>query len=123
MLDIPYNGRILNEHVTDRAPAEYLSELPEWNRRIAERLAAEEGIDLTEEHWEVLHFLRRRFATHGQVRYARILTRELEVVVAGTKGSRYLYRLFPGGPVSQGSRIAGLPAPSSNVDLSFGSTQ
>jgi tRNA 2-thiouridine synthesizing protein E len=117
----PYNGNIFNEQVTDRDPAEYLGKLPEWNRRIAEQLAAEEGLVLTEEHWEVIHFLRRHFIIHGQVRYARKLSCELEAEVAGLKGSRSLYRLFPGGPVSQGSRIAGLPAPAYHADLSFGS--
>lgn len=123
MMSIPDKDQFFNEHVTERAPGEYLVDLPEWNRRIAEQLAAEEGIELSEEHWEVLHFLRRRFAIQGQARYARRLTRELEENLSGAKGSRYLYRLFPGGPVSQGCRIAGLPAPTSHVDLSFGSIQ
>jgi len=123
MLNIPNNGQIINEHVTDRDPAGYLDELPEWNRNIAEQAAAEEGIELSERHWEVLHFLRRRFATHGQVRYARELTHELEKEIAGNRGSRYLFELFPGGPVTQGCRIAGLPAPPYHDDRSFGSVQ
>jgi len=123
MLTIPYNGQILNEHVTDRDPASYMDELPEWNRKIAEQAARDEGIELSEKHWEVLHFLRRRFATHGQVRYARELTHELEKVIAGNRGSRYLFELFPGGPVTQGCRIAGIPAPPFHEDRSFGSVQ
>lgn len=123
MLHIPYNGQILNEQVFNRDPAEHLDELPDWNRQIAEQTAAEEGIRLTEEHWEVLHFLRRRFAIHGQVRYARELTHELEKEIAGSRGSRYLFCLFPGGPVTQGCRIAGIPAPPFHQDNSFGSVQ
>lgn len=123
MLNVPYNEQILNEHVTDRDPAGYMDELPEWNRKIAEQTASEEGIELSEKHWEVLHYLRRRFATHGQVRYARELTRELEMAIAGNRGSRYLFELFPGGPVTQGCRIAGIPAPPFHQDRSFGSVQ
>jgi tRNA 2-thiouridine synthesizing protein E len=37
-------------------------------------------------------------------------------------GSKFLYELFPGGPVARGSRLAGVPAPSDARDLSFGST-
>jgi tRNA 2-thiouridine synthesizing protein E len=123
MLNIPYNGQIMNEQVTERDPAAHLEELPEWSRRIAEQAAAEEGISLTEEHWQVLHFLRRRFATHGQARYARELSHELEKEIAGARGSRYLFELFPGGPVTQGCRIAGIPAPPYHEDRSFGSVQ
>ena len=36
-------------------------------------------------------------------------------------GNRYLYLLFPGGPVAQGCEIAGLRVPSGSVDKSFGS--
>lgn len=123
MLNIPYNGQILNEQVFNRDPSDHLDELPEWNRQVAEQLAGEEGIGLTEEHWAVLHYLRRRFATHGQARYARELTRELEKEIAGNRGSRYLFGLFPGGPVTQGCRIAGIPAPPFHQDKSFGSVQ
>jgi len=38
-------------------------------------------------------------------------------------GLRYLHRLFPGGPVAQGCRLAGLVAPPGAVDKSFGSVQ
>jgi len=123
MLNLPYNGQILNEQVTDRDPAEHLDELPEWSRSIAEQAAKEEGLELSEEHWEVIHYLRRRFATHGQARHARELTRELEQEIAGSRGSRYLFSLFPGGPVTQGCRIAGIPAPAYHEDRSFGSVQ
>jgi len=36
-------------------------------------------------------------------------------------GIRHLYQLFPGGPVAQGCRIAGLKAPAGATDKGFGS--
>ncbi len=123
MLQNRYNEQLLNEKIVEREPNDFLGELPPWNRDIARQLAAEEGVSLTEEHWWILHYLRRRFAKHGQVRYARNLTRELEKEIAGAGGSRHLFELFPGGPVSQGSRIAGLPQPPAHEDRSFGTVQ
>ena len=122
MAHISFNPEFYNEQVVDRDPRGFLDELPEWNREIAQELASQEGLKLTDEHWQVLHYLRRRFAQHGQARYAREIGRELEDVLGGNSGSRrHLYQLFPGGPVSQGSRIAGLPAPPYTTDASFGS--
>jgi tRNA 2-thiouridine synthesizing protein E len=36
-------------------------------------------------------------------------------------GIKHLYRLFPGGPVAQGCRIAGPKAPAGAIDKGFGS--
>ena len=41
----------------------------------------------------------------------------------GKGGLKYLYSLFPGGPVAQGCRIAGLQAPAGSTDMGFGSVQ
>jgi tRNA 2-thiouridine synthesizing protein E len=38
-------------------------------------------------------------------------------------GMKYLYKLFPGGPVAQGCRLAGIDVPAGAVDKSFGSVQ
>jgi tRNA 2-thiouridine synthesizing protein E len=118
-----YSEQVFNEKVFERDPAQHLEELPEWNRQIAIEAAGREGIELTEEHWEVLHYLRRHFATEGQSRFARRLSQELEEKIAGDRGRRYLYQLFPGGPITQGCRIAGLPAPPFHEDRSFGSVE
>ena len=47
----------------------------------------------------------------------------LEEEFAEQGGRKYLYRLFPGGPVSQGSRIARLPLPAYSSDRSCGSVE
>jgi tRNA 2-thiouridine synthesizing protein E len=36
---------------------------------------------------------------------------------------KFLYKLLPGGPVSQGCRLAGLEPPAGSTDPGFGSVQ
>lgn len=91
-----------------------------WSRGIAEATASELGVDLGEDHWEVVRALQRYFAGH-EFPNRRELTDALDERFHSHGGSRYLYRLFPGGPVAHGCRIAGLEAPSGSVDKSFGS--
>jgi len=38
-------------------------------------------------------------------------------------GLKFLYTLFPGGPVAQGCRLAGISAPPGSTDQGFGSVQ
>ncbi len=78
---------------------------------------------LTDEHWEIVIYLRERYREHGDAASAREILSELEEGFSGGHGRRRLYELFPGGPVSQASRIAGLPLPPYSSDPSFGSVE
>ena len=97
-------------------------ELSEWNEHIARRLAQNEGIELTQEHLEVADFLRRYYLENGLPEQGRTLAKALEDEFDARGGTRYLRQLLPGGPVAQGSRIAGLPVPPYTEDASFGTT-
>jgi tRNA 2-thiouridine synthesizing protein E len=94
----------------------------EWTPEAARRLAAEEGLALHEDHWEVLRGLQEFYARHEA---AAINLREikdaLEEKFHHKGGLKYLHTLFPRGPVAQGCRLAGLKAPAGAVDLGFGS--
>ncbi len=94
-----------------------LMELHRWNSRLAEHMAQQEGIELTEEHWEVLNFLREFYFTYGVSPMVKILMRYMAEDLGPERASKgYLYSLFPKGPSRQGSRIAGLPAPQGCLD-------
>jgi tRNA 2-thiouridine synthesizing protein E len=92
-----------------------------WDQAVANKLATSEDIQLTDEHMEVLTYLREIYKKHGRVRHARSLTQALDTQFAAKGGGKYLYQLFPGGPVAQGCKIAGIPAPSDSRNESFGS--
>lgn len=99
-----------------------VAEFKAWSEAKAAKIAADMGIELTEDHWQVIRFMRLHFENTGTLRHARELTEVLNERFESEGGSRFLYRLFPNGPVSQGCRIAGVPVPHDAENLSFGSS-
>ncbi len=95
--------------------------LGHWSPLIATQLAREEGIDeLTEAHWHVIYAVRNLYREKGRLASARKVMQILEREFEDEGGRRYLYELFPKGPVSQSSRLAGVPVPPYSSDPSFG---
>jgi tRNA 2-thiouridine synthesizing protein E len=94
-----------------------------WSASNAEEIARAEGIELTADHWEAVRGLQEYFARHESepLINMRELHDALDERFHSRGGIRMLYLLFPGGPISQGCRIAGLKAPYLSRDLSFGS--
>lgn len=117
----------INQMTADAArihgPKGMLAELDDWSVSKAEEIAREEGVVLTDAHWKVIHLLRENYRHHGLAPHARHLLCGLEEHFGREGGRKYLYQLFPRGPVSQGSRIAGLPLPPYSSDPSFGSVE
>lgn len=105
-----------------RDPDGNLHGLPAWSRAFAKRQALAEGLgELSETQWRVIYSLRGMYRRNGRAASARQLIRCLEQDFADEGGRRELYLAFPKGPVSQGSRLAGVPAPPYASDPSFGS--
>ncbi len=92
---------------------------PQWDEEQARALAAEADVLLTKGSWDVVRFLQQYFAVHDRIEVHR-LVRALHQHFRHLGGRRYLYELFPGGPITQGSRIAGLTPPPGSTDDSFG---
>ncbi|NIP73358.1 MAG: TusE/DsrC/DsvC family sulfur relay protein [Gammaproteobacteria bacterium] len=118
----------INKYIRSGEPfdpehANHLQDLEGWDENQAQRSAGREGIELTAEHWEVIRFLREDYAKNGRARSGRVLSERLDEAFTSHGGRKHLYRLFPNGPVVQGSRIAGLPLPEYSRDDSFGYSQ
>lgn len=95
---------------------------PGWTRESASRTAQQEGLKLNADHWETLRVLQRYYARHEKTGIGlRELHDALDEHFHSKGGMKYLYQLFPAGPVAQGSRLAGLKAPAGATDKGFGS--
>lgn len=121
MLDI--NQSIAAAERSPLGTACNLEELEPWSEKLAMDRAAEEGITLSPDHWEVICYLREHHEECGLAPSGRSLLHCMEEEFATRGGRKFLYQLFPGGPVSQGSRLAGLPLPSYSRDTSFGTVE
>lgn len=94
-----------------------LLELHRWSPELAEFMAQKEGLSLSDDHWEVLNFLRSFYFEFGVTPMVKILMKHMAEELGAQRASReHLYKLFPGGPSRQGSRIAGLPEPQGCID-------
>lgn len=94
----------------------YLLHRGDWSPRVAEEMAAADGIELTADHLEVIDIFREYFDEFEIEPPMRALVKRAAERMGAEKGnSRYLYRLFPQGPTTQACRYAGLPRPLSCI--------
>jgi TusE/DsrC/DsvC family sulfur relay protein len=78
----------------------------QWSEDLVPALAAREGIDdLTDEHWQVVRFMREQWQTTGAGPSVRALSKTSGVPI------KRLYELFPKGPAKTAAKIAGIPKP------------
>ena len=88
----------------------YLVHREQWSEDFARAQAVREGLALTDEHWEVIRFLRDYFDAHGVQAQVRMMIRHFREAWGPDRGTNHhLHDLFPrGGPQKQGNRLAGL---------------
>jgi TusE/DsrC/DsvC family sulfur relay protein len=84
----------------------FLTDPEQWNERIAEAIATENGVpELTDRHWLVVRFMRDRYLQTGNAPSIRSLGKESGVPI------KELYQLFPKGPAKLAAKIGGIPKP------------
>jgi len=119
MLDI--NKMVAQEHAGP-ATRGHLIDLEPWTEEMAIEMARQDGLELTDAHLGIIRYLRDCYADHGGTVNARMLMQALEEEFAGMGGNKFLYKLFPLGPIAQATHYAGLPMPPGTRDPSFGTT-
>jgi tRNA 2-thiouridine synthesizing protein E len=94
----------------------YIVNLDDWKPELAQHLANQDSITLTDAHWEIINFLREYYKKYQIAPMIKILVKEIGKVMGAEKGNtKYLYELYPGGPAKQACRYAGLPKPTGCV--------
>jgi tRNA 2-thiouridine synthesizing protein E len=88
----------------------YLRDLSDWSEDFVRALAQQEGLTLTDEHWQIIRYLREFYAEHGVQAQVRAMIKHFTERWGPERGNNhYLHELFPrGGPQKQGNRLAGL---------------
>lgn len=96
----------------------------DWSQKTAAAVASEEGLEAGADHWDAVRALQEYFSRHDAAGInARELHDALDEKFHDRGGIKYLYTLFPKGPIAQGCRLAGLEAPAGSTDSSFGSVR
>ena len=94
----------------------YLTNRSDWTEELAKEMARLDSCELSENHWEVLSFLRSYYDEYQIAPAVRVLTKAIGKKLGADKGnSKYLYELFPYGPAKQACKYAGLPKPTGCV--------
>ena len=104
-MEVVVDGKQIN--VTETG---FLVRLEDWNEQIAEVIAKQEGISLTQEHWDVINYLRDEYINNnGNQPNNRTMLKDMSDRWGKKVTSKMLFDLFPGNPSKQAGRIGGLP--------------
>ncbi|MDX1408290.1 MAG: TusE/DsrC/DsvC family sulfur relay protein [Saprospiraceae bacterium] len=88
----------------------YLVNPEDWSEAVAEAIAKEEGVALTEKHWDVINYLRDQYFNNaGNQPNERTILKDVGKQWGTKLSSKDMYDLFPHMPSKQGGKIAGLP--------------
>ena len=90
----------------------YLLDHTQWEEGMIPLIAEQEGIDVTENHLEVIMFVRAFYEEYNTSPAIRMLVKAMAKAYGPEKGSsKYLFTLFREGPAKQATKLAGLPKP------------
>lgn len=90
----------------------YLLDPANWDLNVARVLAQGEQLDMSDDHWAVVHFVRNWYEDRHAVPEARHALKDLRQKLGKEKATRkFLYSLFPYGYGQQACKIAGMRKP------------
>ena len=89
----------------------FLENIEDWSEDVARVIAADEQLELSQRHWDLINFLREEYINNGgnQPNTRNLVKAMSKAWDDRSVNAKTLYDLFPGDPSKQGGRIAGLP--------------
>ncbi|WP_456386519.1 TusE/DsrC/DsvC family sulfur relay protein [Profundibacter sp.] len=94
----------------------YITNLSDWTPELGSIIAKAEDVEMGEEHWAVVNFLRDYYEEYQIAPAVRVLIKSIKKSMGPEVGNnKYMYELFPYGPAKQACKIAGLPKPTGCV--------
>ena len=88
----------------------YLVEPLNWTEEVAIELARQESIQLGEDHWDAIRFMREYYLDHQVAADVRHVMKHL-AQKHGAESRNMIFELFPYGYVKQACKIAGMKRP------------
>jgi tRNA 2-thiouridine synthesizing protein E len=102
---LEFNGKTISTN-----PQGYLENLDDWSEDLARFMAQNDGLELTDKHWDLIKYLREEYFNNGQNQpNTRTMVKEMGKKWGEKIQAKDLYDLFPQDPSKQGGRISGLP--------------
>lgn len=90
----------------------YMVDPDDWDLDVAEAIAVTAKVEMSDEHWMVVNFVREWFEYRQAVPEARHTLKAMKEKMGKEKATRkYLYKLFPYGYAIQACKIAGMRIP------------
>ncbi len=86
----------------------YLLDFSQWTKEIGNEIAKENGIEMTDKHWEVISYLQEKHKNDEALSIRGIKK-------SGVINIKEFYELFPKGPLKVSTKIAGIPKPKSCI--------
>jgi tRNA 2-thiouridine synthesizing protein E len=86
----------------------FMTDFSQWDKSIAEAIAAENDISLTPRHWEVIDYIQNEFKNDIPLSIRKIGK-------SGVLDIKEFYQLFPMAPLKTATKIAGIPKPVSCI--------
>lgn len=86
----------------------YLTDFSQWDKEVGKGIAAENELEMTDKHWEVIEFLQDKHNNEEALSIRGIKK-------SGVINIKEFYNLFPGGPLKISTKIAGIPKPKSCI--------
>lgn len=101
----------VNDKTLEATESGFLVNTEDWDNSVAEVIAAADGITLTQDHWDLIEYLREAYFNHnGEQPNNRAILKAMQEKWPERKvDNKTLFDLFPGNPSKQAGKIAGLP--------------